>query len=448
MKLLVIDDEKIVLDSVSHMLMQSFPEIQVETARNGKEGLLKLEMYRPELVMTDIRMPGMSGLDFIREARKIDTHVHIVIVTAFDQFEYAREAFKFRVEDYVLKPLTKQKLTDVVSRSVLAIQNAKSKRSQELESIDRLYRAMQMVENNFFFGLLQLGDMSAQIQGFRELLSLEFNEGYLIAVEALPLPSEATWQQSNAYYNRLGDACQELRNGLKYAGGGLLSDPLGQNFYGYVEHIEGHHLLDTLESAYQQCLNAHGIKLKIVYSDLEVASDWPGTLQLLKEALGVSTRNVESLVLLEDQMSKAKRELLSGLKMPMLDVPESVDDGESGAGPLGKRQLTAPARLAQWCALYLEEHMTSDVSLEDLAHLLHVSSPYLSKVFKEQYGTTLTGYHTGLRLSEAKTLLVKGGMTIKDIGFQVGYQDPNYFVRIFKKVTGYTPSEYQKVMNV
>ncbi len=448
MKVLVIDDEKIVLDSVTHMLGQIFPQIEVETARNGKEGLLKLEAHRPELVMTDIRMPGMSGLEFIKEARRLDPHVHLVIVTAFDQFDYAREAFKFRVEDYVLKPLTKQKLSEVVSRSLQSIQYAKSKRYQELESIDRLYRAMQMVENNFFFSLLQWADLSIQLQVFRDLLSLELKRGALLVVEAVPLPSEATWQQSNAYYNRLGDACQDLRNRLKYAGGGLLSDPLGQRFYGYVENFEAGQLFDLLEGAYQDAINRQGIKLKMVFSHTVDASSWSQTLQALNEAVGLSSRNVESLELLKGAIEKERlerqRKLAHGFGQANTQLQDHTQ-GQDTDGRTGAKE-TAPARLVQWCEAYLKAHMSTEVSLEGLAKELHVTSPYLSKIFKDYTGNTLTGFLTDLRLAEAKVLLTKGGMAIKDVGYAVGYQDPNYFVRLFKKVTGYTPSEYQKVM--
>lgn len=447
MKLLVIDDEKIVLDAAVHMLSQSFPEISVETARNGKEGLLKLEAHRPELVLTDIRMPGMSGLDFIREARRVDEQVHIVIVTAFDQFDYAREAFKYRVDDYVLKPLTRQKLKEVVERALQTIAATKERRYQELESIDRLYRAMQMVENNFFFSLLQWSDLSGQLEGFRDLLGLGLEEGYLLGVEAVPLPKEASWQQTNAYYNRLGDACSELRNRLKFAGGGLVCDPMGQRFYGYVEGMDQQSLQGLLESAYQEILKRYGIKTKVVYSGLAPAAAWPEVLRRLQLALGISERNVESLELVA--LPQGQRQLQGHWQaQPQMMAEGLTAHGQKAHGDaLDLSEASGPAKLARAASDYLKDHMTEEISLEGVALSMHVTPPYLSKIFKEQLGTTFSAYLTELRIAAAKSLLLARGLSVKEVGLAVGYQDPNYFVRLFKKVTGYTPSEYQKVMS-
>lgn len=439
MKLLVIDDEKIVLDSVVHMLGQNFPEVEVETARNGKEGLIKLESFRPELVLTDIRMPGMSGLDFIREARRTNETVHIVIVTAFDQFDYAKEAFKYRVEDYILKPLTKQKLVDVVQRALNAIKVNKDKRYQELESIDRLYRAMQMVENNFFFGLLQWGDLAFPLDTYRDLLSLPLEAGFLIGAQAMPLPKEATWKQTNAYFNRLGDACSALRDRLKFSGGGLVSDPMGLRFYAYVEPMAQDVLLSLLEIAYQDCLKRHSIKVKFVYSGLVPNTQWSSTLSRINEALPLSERNVDALSLIAPSMTTTKH--------PVQERTGGHDRQEDKPQPgLGSPEASGPYKLALECSEYLKAHMVEPVSLEGMANRMHVTAPYLSKVFKDQLGTTFSEYLTTLRIDAAKALLRQGGMSIKDVGAEVGYLDPNYFVRLFKKVTGYTPSEYQRVM--
>lgn len=430
MKVLIVDDEKIVLDSVKHMLSQNYADMEVETARNGKEGLLKLELMRPELVLTDIRMPGMTGLDFIREARKLDDQVHFVIVTAFDQFEYAREAFKYRVEDYVLKPLTKQKLKELVDRSRLAIKNAKEKRFQELESIDRLYRALQMVENNFFYSLMAWGDFSKQVDIFRELLSLKLNRGAFFIAQALPLPKEANWQQSNAYFNRLADACIEIRTRLKYAAGGLVSDPMGQSFYGYVEGISMQELMGVLETAYTEIIKRYGIKLKIVYSEEVLETKWPEVLKELNLALEYSQRNVEALSILAPYMAKKS----------------SKTTNQEGPNTITSPDDSAPSKMVAGVIEMIKAQLTENLSLEEVAKALHISSPYLSKIFKEQTGKTFSGYITDLRIERSKALLTNTQLSIKEVGFKVGYHDPNYFVRLFKKVTGYTPTEYQKVM--
>ncbi|MNP49678.1 HTH-type transcriptional regulator YesS [compost metagenome] len=74
---------------------------------------------------------------------------------------------------------------------------------------------------------------------------------------------------------------------------------------------------------------------------------------------------------------------------------------------------------------------------------MHLNAYYFSKIFKQQTGETFIDYLTSLRIGRAKELIVQGGYSQKEICFLVGYNDPNYFSRVFKKVTGFTPTEYR-----
>ena len=93
---------------------------------------------------------------------------------------------------------------------------------------------------------------------------------------------------------------------------------------------------------------------------------------------------------------------------------------------------------------YMKQNFTRDISLEEVAKYVDISPYYFSKLFKEEEGENFIDYLTSLRIAKAKELLQGTEESIKEICSEVGYSDPNYFSRIFKKVVGYTPTEYRE----
>jgi len=92
---------------------------------------------------------------------------------------------------------------------------------------------------------------------------------------------------------------------------------------------------------------------------------------------------------------------------------------------------------------YLEHNYQKDISLEDTAGTIQISPFYLSKLFKKAVGENFIDYLTAVRIGKAKEFLANPRYTIKDVCYQVGYKDPNYFARVFKKACGITPTQYQ-----
>lgn len=92
---------------------------------------------------------------------------------------------------------------------------------------------------------------------------------------------------------------------------------------------------------------------------------------------------------------------------------------------------------------YLRENYWKDISMQDAARAVHYSDAYFCKMFKQQYGVNFTAYLTDFRIEEAKKMLRQPNVNIKEIGGRVGYEDPTYFARVFRRVTGQTPTEYR-----
>lgn len=121
LKLLIVDDEPIILAGLEHLIRSERTAFtDIERASDAYEALDLLGTFRPDLVITDIQMPEMDGLSFIREARQRGCR-RFVILSGYDHFDYAREALRLHVNDYLLKPIQQRELSEILSRLTLEI---------------------------------------------------------------------------------------------------------------------------------------------------------------------------------------------------------------------------------------------------------------------------------------------------------------------------------------
>ncbi len=100
--------------------------------------------------------------------------------------------------------------------------------------------------------------------------------------------------------------------------------------------------------------------------------------------------------------------------------------------------------VAELAMHYINENCMSGTTLEGISEMLHVNPTYLSREFHRRFGITLGDHLTSVRIEQAKKLLALTSIPIKNISFNVGYSDPNYFARVFKRETGLTPLKYRK----
>lgn len=124
MKICVSDDEKEVRESIIHKLKTLFPEFEIFDVEFGCIALERIRLVRPNLVFMDIRMPEMDGLEILHFIRKELPDVQVVILSGYDDFEYARKALQLGAVDYILKPADREQLRDNVDKARQKIENA------------------------------------------------------------------------------------------------------------------------------------------------------------------------------------------------------------------------------------------------------------------------------------------------------------------------------------
>lgn len=119
---LLVDDEELVRVSIRYAISTVLPDVRViGEAANGAEGLEVFSRERPDIVITDIRMPRMDGLEMIAQLRRETTPPQVIVLSGYADFEYARQAMKLGVTDYLLKPVESNNLRETVGACIARI---------------------------------------------------------------------------------------------------------------------------------------------------------------------------------------------------------------------------------------------------------------------------------------------------------------------------------------
>lgn len=132
-KILIVDDEKMIRMGIKQVIpWNSIGIDEVYTAASGNEALKLIREHKPDIMMTDISMTEMTGLDLIEEAHKIISDMRILVLTGYDNFEYARACLRMNVQDFHLKPIDEEVLTESIRRQVEIIKEARTLKKESL----------------------------------------------------------------------------------------------------------------------------------------------------------------------------------------------------------------------------------------------------------------------------------------------------------------------------
>lgn len=215
-KIMLADDEGIVIDSLKFIIEKEFgDECIVEYAKTGRSVIELAEKFRPDIAIMDIQMPGINGIEAMKEIRQSNTTVHFIVMSAYDKFDYAKEAIKLGVLEYITKPMERSRIVSVLKRGMELVDKEREKRSNDLLVKEKLETVIPIIESGLIYNILLQEHFTEDIDNYKTILGFDKSQAYMIAVVS------GDEQKGNHMTNAVGSSVkmqqhyQEVRECLK-----------------------------------------------------------------------------------------------------------------------------------------------------------------------------------------------------------------------------------------
>lgn len=527
-RIMLADDEGIVTDSLKLIIEKQYADdCEIKSAKTGRSVIELAESFRPDIAFMDIQMPGINGIEAMKEIRRTNPDIVFIVMSAYDKFDYAKEALNLGALDYLNKPFTREMIIEVLDRAMKRVDTEREKRSANLMIKEKMETVIPVIETGFIYSMIFQDSWKENCEKYRELLSLTEEYGYMAVIEsgderqgAHLTNAVGTGIRLQAHYNKIRETLKEYKRcvvGPLMANSIVCYLPIDKPDIDYNERVatieQGRNLvarlrelcsaefrlgigsvkpltqadesyreaLDSLRLSGQSIAHVKDLPLGCRYDEdypIEIEKrlfaavesgninesrieaenffDWLRT-QFAQHPLNVKLKIIEFVLFAEYRAYKTggmtyhftSREDYLPFVFESSDLDELgnwfIEHIADAAGNIDTKQDEKSDSLISLVKTKIDErYMTYDISLELLSREADVSSYYLSRLFREETGETFMEYLTNLRINKAKELINSTDRTMKDICQSVGYSDPNYFSRMFKKNVGVTPTEYRE----
>lgn len=491
---LIVEDEIMIAKGLSHLITQNYPDFHVAgIAKNGLDGLKSALDLKPDLIFSDINMPGMNGLEMLTEIQKSGLTSRYVILSGYADFEYARTAMLIGVKDYLLKPIRPDMLrpimlsvrqqcqseirilqTEYLQRNLKAA-FSESSAHNPLSGYDcRLLLAVSgPLCGNIY--IESLSGLSTAAPAPSQLKYLESQYG----ISMLPLHSRHLNEylcalviphgHTPALESLTKDIRDHLRSEETYLSI-LLSENItdGHNIHTVSKELYLYALFGTTFgiSGTYFCASLPDQKISVSQKVKQLCSGIPAqpALDTLHDFIHTMRKFWESSSVTQFQLTTDLRYFINFLfhdrekeSAFYLDAAEiiiscrSYDDLESTL-KYEVQQLYAQKdpdsfhsqqSLAMQLRDWLDSNFTTQISYKILSDVFGHNEKYLSVVFKSEFGLSPSKYIGELRLDMAKKLIQSNpNILLRDVAEMVGFTDVFYFSRTFKSHEGIPPKQY------
>jgi Response regulator containing CheY-like receiver domain and AraC-type DNA-binding domain len=502
MKIMIVDDEPFILNGIENIIINEYHGCtEIVKASDGIEAVDKLKNFSPDLIITDICMPEMSGLELIQKVLEGRICNRFIILSGYADFEYARQAMQYKALDYILKPIDKVELVQRLNDISKSIEHEEEKLiNQELSKIKEMmfydvpYEEFIIDKNiiSMIFPLQFFMVILVQMNDKYEMFDTNIfdNELKQLIKKYYIFPINHK-KQIIVLANFDEIICEEeLYKELSYM-------KIKNN--GYIKGISMSKIsdkIDTINSLYNDALRhlhfsnysprrstyeENDIKKVFSITDyhdiaklLELSSeeDIVGMLNVYIEKLisisregNISFNRIYSVVVSDINVYLKKSGLVLDtvfeVNMQLYNEVTNITDDLQLKNEVQKivfelwdylRKKSSRNRYSESVLRildYINKNYMLDISLDDVAVIVNLHPNYASSLFKKEVGTSFINYLNSYRIIKAKTFIKRNSeLSLEKIGEMVGYDNPCRFTKVFKKYCNITPGEYRSQINL
>ncbi|MDQ2084942.1 response regulator transcription factor [Herbivorax sp. ANBcel31] len=520
-KLLIADDEPSIREGLKNIIPWDEYGIKIiGTVSNGLKALEAVQLEKPDILITDIKMPQIDGLKLIKLVKEKKIEIKFIVLSGYDDFEYLKESIKLGIENYLLKPVNRDELKATIMSTIDKIKNSFYKKIYLEEDI-------RIIRDNILFRWITNSIDKNELLKRSKMIGIDL-ESKCYCTCFIRLMHERNnnvnlKKRTNSLISKAYEICSKTvekdNSGVTFCApdGDIIvlfiereqvlekinirkvlesclfsiNEELNCNVFICIGNVEGEfssvhksYLGAVKLMEYSYILSPNRIidfediksfrpskkivsdKIKDCLKEMFLKNDQAGIENLIDDIfLSIPEGNWEKLTILHsaalqfliEVIGIAKELLPAGRVFEIMGSPSAdisrlktteqttenlkeisrrllvfVNMKTSSINPLIKRLLD-----------YVNSSYMEDISIKTLAYKLNTNANYLGQLFKEEMGKYFSDYLNIYRINKAKELLLNKNSKISDISNSVGYKDPAYFYRIFKKYAGLSPKEFK-----
>lgn len=508
-KIIVVEDDRIIRRGICQTI--PWGENGIEVVGEASDGEMALELtaqHQPHLVISDINMPFLNGLDMARQLKEISPQTKFIFLTGYEDFSYAQQAVQLKAFDYLLKPVDSELLLEKVKEAL-------AEWSETFSNEQLLVESRAIRQQKFFKQLMTVGETETDIEKGLAELDVHLDGTYYSAIivhdgcegklqssldKEIVLNTSTQIDQDKFHLLSVTDNEWVLLIGhdetveavglatflleqlpdvtLAYGRPYTNLFEIGRSFVEAKMALDLRYILGTgklfsidekVKSGEQSAERLKTIDTKLI---AQIKQGVPEKVEELLEEFHDAIIDYQSLSLADLKVMTLKYATLLSFEIDRWSKDEAstysadVYQAVMEMNSLHDMMQIIRELIQQWSEIlyqkeeskfkshvdlaihYMNEYYSdSNLTLQKLAKMIHVSAPYLSNLFKLEKGFNFGDYLLELRMKKAMELLREESLKTYEISEQVGYSNPQYFSICFKKYTGHTPAEFKKKLN-
>ncbi len=491
LKIIIVDDESPIREWLEYVIAQKNDFQIIGSCRSAKDALDLARNNAPDVLITDIEMPGMTGLELIASVKEVNSTIKFVVLTNYADFSYAKEAIRLGTIEYLLK--SSLKANDVLAVLMKIDEERKNAVIQERmdewftkkiafdrESLfdyskeeatnvlnyagvpdHRVFQIFSMAENDL---VKQIGNMRRatletnlqyhyfQSQGYLYVIGQGKQKRELEEDITAVLHAYAAISQDRIGISKGGTNLDEFLNLVQQARCATLSGfflPV-KRMIRFHELSEGFNLnREKILSQYREMM--FFLKEEKYGSLVDEVKQWYGMFSAFSsDDVDWGIEICRNLALSFEEKRFRENEKWEA-KIGLFERLGTIDACQLTCEKILQQLIdTKEGRYSgriEEALQYMHQHFDRDLSLVEVAGFLHITPEYFSRLFKEEVGSSFSTYLITHRLKKAEYLLRNTNLTVAEIAERVGYEQPSYFSRIYKKYRGITPLKTREYEN-
>lgn len=416
-RILIAGDNPNIAQAMSVMIQKSNPDWDVyEICLSGRETIDKTNELHPDIIVIDLKT---NGIDTIRTIQDTFPSVHFICMAPTKDFDAIQEVLRLGASDYFVQPVDHRELLSAIQKAVAAILARKEAAQRELHTQERIETALSIIRKDFVKTLMPSAPQDRRLLSYASFLGITEQEGFILAILCRKKPTfkipETIVYRLSTRFDLFGSSVEK---GLAVA-----FVPTAQR-----NHADRAEILTYLDALLTQF---HQDGEELICGVGNVFSSAPQMKLSLLQALS-------ALNYFESTGTSYKRYII--FDETFMTLPEDNISEKNPEEPV----LPSVKGSLDYAINYMKINYQRELTLNEVASSVNLSPYYFSRVFKKYTGDNFSKFLLKIRIGKAKELLADKNNSIKKVAYLVGFNDPNYFSKVFHNTTGIKASEYKE----